>query len=219
MADQGAEGLLSPYLRRKRMAAAAPFLRGRVLDIGCGSGHLARYVSATDYLGVDQDERVMRLARNLYPRHSFASEIPKGAKFDSIVALAAIEHLGDPAQSLKAWAVHLAPSGHVVLTTPHPFGGWLHQLGARCGLFSRQAAREHGRLLDLSALARAASIAHLRLVYYAQFLFGLNQLAILSGAGEPSAPALGFASVVGTPHAARSSEALPAEAAANSSSR
>jgi hypothetical protein len=34
MADQGSEGLLSPFLRRKRILAVKPYLRGRVLDVG-----------------------------------------------------------------------------------------------------------------------------------------------------------------------------------------
>ena len=36
MADQAREGLLSPFLQRKRIAAALPYLRGRVLDVETG---------------------------------------------------------------------------------------------------------------------------------------------------------------------------------------
>ena len=44
MADQGTEGILSPYLRRKRIQAATPYLKGGVLDVGCGGGVLATLV-------------------------------------------------------------------------------------------------------------------------------------------------------------------------------
>ena len=40
MADQGAEGWLSPWLRMQRIKAAQPYLSRRVLDFGCGSGAL-----------------------------------------------------------------------------------------------------------------------------------------------------------------------------------
>jgi len=40
MADQ-ADGFLSPFLRKKRIEMALPFIKGRVIDIGCGVGKLA----------------------------------------------------------------------------------------------------------------------------------------------------------------------------------
>ena len=45
MADQGTEGLLSPMLRHMRIEKAKPYLNGKVLDIGCGSGALAKFIS------------------------------------------------------------------------------------------------------------------------------------------------------------------------------
>ena len=62
MADQGNEGLLSPWLWRKRVAAAFPHLRGKVLDIGCGSGALAEHVTAESYTGVDIDRDSLAIA-------------------------------------------------------------------------------------------------------------------------------------------------------------
>lgn len=40
MADQGAEGFLSSYLRRQRIQAVMPWLKGRVLDLAAGRGCL-----------------------------------------------------------------------------------------------------------------------------------------------------------------------------------
>jgi len=38
VADQGNEGLLSPFLRWRRIRAVLPYIRGCVLDVvGCGS--------------------------------------------------------------------------------------------------------------------------------------------------------------------------------------
>ena len=48
MTDQAAEGLLSPMLRNRRIQAVKPFLRGRVLDVGCGNGALTAALHAND---------------------------------------------------------------------------------------------------------------------------------------------------------------------------
>jgi len=54
MADQ-TDGFLSPFLRKKRIEMALPFIKGRVIDIGCGVGKLAKYVEAENYVGIDKD--------------------------------------------------------------------------------------------------------------------------------------------------------------------
>jgi len=54
--DQAKEGLLSPFLQTQRIAAARPFLRGSVLDVGCGSGDLAAYVPPWCYLEVHKND-------------------------------------------------------------------------------------------------------------------------------------------------------------------
>lgn len=55
MADQGSEGFFSPYLRRKRIEAASPWLQGMVFDFGCGSGVKAESVPYERNIGFDQE--------------------------------------------------------------------------------------------------------------------------------------------------------------------
>jgi len=74
--DQANEGLFSPLLRRKRVAAVVPFLNGRVLDVGCGSGALARFVDAGKYLGVERDQQSLARARSDFPQHVFQAAFP-----------------------------------------------------------------------------------------------------------------------------------------------
>src|SRR5438445_5954308 len=101
MADQ-LTGLLSPFLRSQRIAAATPFLgQGTLLDIGCGTGTLARNVDSARYLGVDQDEESIASAKNEFPTHRFLTlaefaRSPNKNQFEQIVGLAVIEHVKDP---------------------------------------------------------------------------------------------------------------------------
>jgi 2-polyprenyl-3-methyl-5-hydroxy-6-metoxy-1,4-benzoquinol methylase len=180
MADQSSEGLLSPYLRKKRLQAAAPHLRGRVLDFGCGSGGLASQVEPDLYLGVDMDEVSIQAARQEHPRHAFARGVPPDAgKFDTVVALAVIEHVEAPAAFLRFLSGFLSdsPAARIVITTPHPLVDWVHTFGSRIGLFSRHANEEHQDLLGLTKLRQTGTDASLKLASYRRFLFGANQIA------------------------------------------
>lgn len=156
-----------------------PELRGRVLDYGCGAGALAARIPPDRYVGVDIDVPSLDLARAAHPLHVFHAgldEVP--GDFDTIVMLALIEHVPDPAALLGTLAGRLRPGGRVVLSTPHPRVRTLHDLGARVGVFSREAADEHERLLDRRALRAALGAAGMRLVAYRRFLAGANQLAV-----------------------------------------
>lgn len=180
MADQGAEGLLSPYLRRKRFAAVGPLLRGRVLDVGCGAGGLAGFIGAHSYLGVEVDPVSRGLAQAAHPKHRFLADLAEvDGVFDTVVALAVIEHVNDPADFLKALAMHLhrATDARLVVTTPHPSVDWVHDVGAAVGLFSRHANEEHEDLLDKIKLREAGLAAGLTMVSYRRFLWGANQVA------------------------------------------
>jgi SAM-dependent methyltransferase len=181
MADQGTEGRLSPYLRRKRFKAATPYLKGRVLDFGCGSGALAALIDAEHYLGVEVDEESLRHAQSTFPEHRFVSGLPEAADtFDTIILLAVIEHVSEPAALLRTLAAHLDNSAdaRIVITTPHPAVDWVHEVGAAVGLFSKHANEEHEDLLDSSKLEMVGIQAGLQLVTYRRFLFGANQIAV-----------------------------------------
>lgn len=181
MADQGAEGLLSPFLRRQRLKVARPYLSGHILDVGCGSGALAALVDADHYLGVEVDEVSLQQARLLFPAHRFVSRLPEPTeKFDSIISLAVIEHVSDPANFLRTLTVHLVESAAacIVVTTPHPSVDWVHDVGAAIGLFSKHANEEHEDLLDRAKLEIAGNQAGLKLISYRRFLLGANQIAV-----------------------------------------
>lgn len=179
MADQ-TDGFLSPWLRSQRMKAALPHIRGRVLDFGCGIGHLAGKIQPDDYLGYDADSWSVEKAKTLFPRHTFDSRLPDGQTFDTIVALAVLEHLGDPASVLIDFSRRLRPQGQIVLTTPHASCEWIHTVGAAVGLFSHHASDDHETLFDENQLRNLAKKTGLSNVLYRRFLGGANQLAVFA---------------------------------------
>ena len=179
MAEQ-TTGLLSPFLREQRLKAALPFVAGRVFDCGCGAGNLASHCDPGSYVGFDVDAQALDVARANHPAHTFVDAMPATGAFDAVVALAVIEHVPDPPAFLRQLARLLAPGGCIVLTTPHPSLRWAHELGAKFGIFSAEAAEEHEALLDRRSVDAAAREAGLVLRSARRFLFGANQLFVLA---------------------------------------
>jgi len=179
MADQ-ANGLLSPYLREKRIKAVLPYINGNVLDYGCGVGFLAENCDRNSYFGMDIDSESIKVAKCKYPMYRFGIELPYGEKFDTIVLLAVIEHIGNKEVFLKHLKQALAVKGKIVLTTPHPLINVFYSLGSRVGLFSSHAGEEHGELLNYKLLNEIVSKADLKIYRYKRFLLGANQLCVIT---------------------------------------
>lgn len=186
MADQSI-GLLSPWLRTQRIKKAAPYLRGKILDYGCGIGALAEICAPNYYIGVDSDGTSINIARMKNPRFRFETIIPEGEHFDTIVLLAVIEHIKNPVDILRRMSVMLNPDGWIVITTPHPVADIIHCLGARIGLFSALANEQHEKLIDLSLINGIAAQADFYISKYERFLLGANQLFILKSVGKTAA--------------------------------
>ena len=176
-------GVLSPFLRQRRFVAAKPYVKGRVLDFGCGPGLLAQELGLEDYVGVDSDETMLEIAAARHPRLRFLAprDLPaiENQRFDTIVGLAVIEHLSDPIGFLQQMSKLLASDGSIVLTTPEPRLDWVHGLGGHFRLFSKESHEEHQSLMGRGELKDCAGKAGLSLVFYRRFLLGANQLAIL----------------------------------------
>lgn len=182
MPDPGAEGLLSPWLRKKRLQKARPYIHGKVLDYGCGVGALVELCKPDSYLGVDINEKAIEVARKNHPGFHFVTDIPQGEKFDTIISLAVIEHVSDPAALLEEFMVMLKPKGRIVLTTPHPSFKKIYTRGCKIGLFSPSAAEEHKQLIDHRSMWLLTSQVGLVIERYKRFLFGANQLFVLGQA-------------------------------------
>ena len=182
MANQ-VNGILSPFLRKKRFQAIFPFIKGNVLDFGCGIGRLTKYIKKDNYLGVDIDEISINIAKKNHSNYKFlllnsVEEIP--GNFDVIVLLALIEHVKNPEILLSELKNKLNKNGCIVLTTPHPMFEWIHDIGSKIGLFSSEASEEHETLIDFKQMQKLANLAGLKVDESQRFLCFANQMFVLS---------------------------------------
>jgi 2-polyprenyl-3-methyl-5-hydroxy-6-metoxy-1,4-benzoquinol methylase len=113
----------------------------RVLDIGCGSGFLARRIRerwpATVVDGVDISSVALERARP-YLEHGWQVDLDRGdvpaasAGYDLVIASEVIEHLYDAAHALGEMARLMAPGGHAIVTVPN-VAYWRYRLDLVCG--------------------------------------------------------------------------------------
>jgi len=179
------DGILSPFLRRKRTRVALPYVQGRVVDIGCGCGELARHVDSARYVGVDKDTTIVHVARTMYPHHTFYTMdefynvTNRATKFDTVASLAVLEHVENPLDFMLFLKSLLAENGKIVITTPHPRSEAIQSLGGKIGLFGSHAHQEHKKLFDAQDAAELMNSTDIQIVTGKTFLFGMNQLFVL----------------------------------------
>ncbi|NJP07026.1 MAG: class I SAM-dependent methyltransferase [Chloroflexaceae bacterium] len=181
--------LLALIARRQRYQHILPFLHGHVLDVGCGGGLLAGYLPAgTTYSGIDTNPQVLAWARKHHPPGQFyqldleQQALPPAItqqRFDTVVAIALLEHLAQPQHLVVQLRQVLAPAGRLVVTTPTPIGHRVHALLTRPGWFYRDAAEEHQSVLDARSLQTMACAAGLRMIHYRRFALGCNQCMVV----------------------------------------
>jgi 2-polyprenyl-3-methyl-5-hydroxy-6-metoxy-1,4-benzoquinol methylase len=99
---------------------------GRVLDVGCSSGYLARRLveRGGTVVGIDVDEQAAEEARDVCEQVLVGDvetiELPfEDASFDVVLCGDVIEHLRRPDAFLRRMRPLIRPGGRLVLTTPN----------------------------------------------------------------------------------------------------
>jgi SAM-dependent methyltransferase len=98
----------------------APLLPpGRVLDLGCGTGHSFSELAPRETVGVDLSAAALTgQDRETHVADMRALPFPK-ASFDSVLSVQSIEHVPDPERVLAEVVRVLRPGGVAVFVTPN----------------------------------------------------------------------------------------------------
>jgi SAM-dependent methyltransferase len=115
--------LANPFFLARRalwreMAANAPALSGRLLDVGCGRKPYRELFSVTHYTGLEIDSasaRARGVADHFYDGGRFPFE---DASFESVLCNQVLEHVFNPEQFVGEISRVLAPNGRLLLTVP-----------------------------------------------------------------------------------------------------
>ncbi len=106
---------------------AIPYVKGDLLEPGCGEGRGVKLLSplVKSYVALDKIQEVIDVLKPEYPNVDFRQAVfPPfdglgDASFDSLVSFQVIEHLKDDHGFLKEIYRVLRPGGVAVLTTPN----------------------------------------------------------------------------------------------------
>jgi SAM-dependent methyltransferase len=125
----GVERRLLARYRARLLAQVTALAPGRVLDAGCGEGHVSAWLAAAlpaaEITGVDGRPEALVAFRERNPglravEGDLASLPFEDGAFDLVVCTEVLEHLVDPRRALRE--LGRVSAGHLFLTVPHePF--------------------------------------------------------------------------------------------------
>lgn len=101
----------------------APYVRGRVMDFGCGDGQFLNRISkrCSSCCGSDVSELAIEMASKRYPNLEFKvmdDSIPfPDNEFDAVCAIDVLEHILDTETVLNEIHRVLKPGGHFLIAT------------------------------------------------------------------------------------------------------
>ncbi len=148
----------------------------RVIDVGCGGGILSESMATRGALvtGIDLSEKALGVARlhllesgnTVDYRHIAAEDLAgqAAASFDVVTCLEMLEHVPDPASTVRACATLVKPGGHVFFSTisRNPKAYLFAILGAEYLLnLLPRGTHDYGKFIKPSELSRMARTAGL----------------------------------------------------------
>ena len=103
---------------RKSMSIFSSELKGRLLDVGCGSKPYQELFAVDDYIGLDIDNEASRnrkIADYFYDGKTFPFNEDE---YDSVLCNQVLEHVFNPDEFLSEIKRVLKPGGRLLLTVP-----------------------------------------------------------------------------------------------------
>jgi 2-polyprenyl-3-methyl-5-hydroxy-6-metoxy-1,4-benzoquinol methylase len=160
------------FTERAKVRAYEPYLKpgARILDIGCGDGHVlkqldAGYPERLELEGVEFSEHGVNATKAAGFRVHIGTieevELP-ARSFDLVIMNQLIEHVRDPQVVLERIGSALAPGGHLFIETPN-LDSWDARIFRRRYWGGYHLPR-HFHLFDTSSLARLVENSGLKRV-------------------------------------------------------
>jgi len=145
----------------------------KLLDVGCGSGYLAKLLKARVpglvVHGVDISSVALDRARD-HTDQVWLVDLDKtdlpvpSEQYDTVTCIEVLEHLYDPDHALREIARVLAPGGSTVVTVPN-LAYWRYRLDLLRGRVPQPAVDpRHLHQFDQRLLAEALARSNLRLI-------------------------------------------------------
>jgi ubiquinone/menaquinone biosynthesis C-methylase UbiE len=107
------------YLDVIERGFVAKWAKGKVLDVGCGTGRMS---FLDDYTGLDYSEEMILKARKLYPNKRFiggnAMKLPfKNNSFDTVISFRLLMHLDNWKKAFKEIVRVVKKDGLIIIDT------------------------------------------------------------------------------------------------------
>lgn len=116
-------------LKQCFLAAVPGEFRGRVADVGCGTGQILAALHPRSGLGVDLSARMIAAARAVFADRSElrfivspAADVPsmEPERFDAVISADMLEHADDWRAAVSTMVEVCRPGGIIALSTPNP---------------------------------------------------------------------------------------------------
>jgi len=125
-----------PMNSQKKADFVAGFLKGKVLDVGCGGGFDANFFAKKGFQveGCDISKAAIDSAKKKFPNMNFFlhnfEQAPLNKSFDCMVCIDVIEHLFYYKEFLANINASLNKGGLLIVSTPNVFGlkSWLRMI-------------------------------------------------------------------------------------------
>ncbi len=131
---------LDPYLSEAIKMFIIKYNLKKIIDVGCGAGHLVKYLNNQGCytVGCDPITQAVKMAHKINPSNKIiqasANNLPFSEEsFDLITAISLIEHLEEPDVELFFHSAYniLRPGGFIFLITPNYFSPFRLILGKK----------------------------------------------------------------------------------------
>lgn len=166
-----------------RLAKDSGKRSGKLLDVGCGPGHLIEEARKLGYdaIGVDPSATAVahaqsKLGRDAAINAPYTKELFPENSFDLITLVHVIDHVVEPKRLLETMRYHLKPGGYAFIAT-HNIDSWLAKLTGKGFIawsvqhityYTPESLREMIRRAGLSPVSTRGSLTTYPLGHFAK---------------------------------------------------